>query len=49
MYRVDGVYPHYGCSSYVLRDGQVVEWVYTCDLGRDVGADWLGGQGKAPA
>ncbi len=49
MYRVDGAYPHYGCSNYVLRDGQVVEWVYTCDLGRDVGAEWLGGQGKGPA
>ena len=22
-------------------DGEVVEWRYTCDLGRDVGCDWM--------
>ena len=37
MYKVNGVFPGKGCSSYVLQDGDVVEWVYTCDLGRDVG------------
>ncbi len=42
MYRVDGEYPQYGCSKYTLQDGQVVEWVYTCDLGRDVGCVWSG-------
>lgn len=42
MYRVDGEFPRYGCSEYKLRDGQNVEWVYTCDLGRDVGAEWMG-------
>jgi len=31
MYRVNGVFPNYGCSKYVLKDGDVVEWVYTCD------------------
>lgn len=46
MYRVDGEYPNYGCSKYELKDGQVIEWIYTCDLGRDVGAEWMGGQGK---
>lgn len=46
MYRVDGEYPNYGCSKYKLKDGQEIEWVYTCDLGNDVGAEWLGGQGK---
>jgi len=24
----------------VLKDGDKVEWVYTCDLGADVGGDW---------
>ncbi len=43
MYRVDGEFPNYGCSKYELKDGQVVEWVYTCDLGKDVGAMWMGG------
>ena len=42
MYRVDGWYPNYGCSRYQLADGEVVEWRYTCDLGHDVGCDWMG-------
>jgi hypothetical protein len=37
MYRVNGWFPNYGCSLYLLQDGDKVEWVYTCDLGRDVG------------
>ena len=37
MYRVNGWYPNYGCSRYQLKDGDVVEWRYTCDLGEDVG------------
>ncbi len=39
MYRVNGEFPHYGCSKYTLKNGDVVEWLYTCDLGRDVGAE----------
>lgn len=45
MYRVNGVFPGYGCSKYVLKDGDVIEWVYTCDLGRDVGGEF----GTAPS
>ena len=37
MYSVNGWYPNYGCSQYTLKGGDVVAWVYTCDLGRDVG------------
>lgn len=37
MYKVNGWFPNYGCSRYQLKDGDVVEWVYTCDLGVDVG------------
>ena len=40
MYRVIGEFPNYGCSKYELKDGDVIEWVYTCDLGRDVGNEW---------
>ncbi len=43
MYRVNGWYPNYGCSRYQLADGDVVEWRYTCDLGRDVGDTYLAG------
>ena len=41
MYRVNGWYPNYGCSRYQLVQGEVVEWRYTCDLGKDVGCDWM--------
>lgn len=37
MYKVNGWFPNYGCSRYQLKDGDVVEWIYTCDLGKDVG------------
>lgn len=43
MYRVNGIFPNYGCSKYELHDGDIIEWLYTCDLGRDVGCKWLGG------
>ena len=37
MYRVNGWFPNYGCSRYQLQDGDHIQWVYTCDLGADVG------------
>ena len=37
MYKVNDWFPNYGCSRYQLKEGDKVEWVYTCDLGRDVG------------
>ena len=37
MYKVNGSFPNYGCSSYSLKNGDTVSWVYTCDLGADVG------------
>lgn len=40
MYLVNSEFPNYGSSKYLLEDGDVIEWVYTCDLGRDVGNDW---------
>ncbi len=44
MYKVNEWFPNYGCSSYYLKDGDVIVWCYTCEgLGADVGADeWLG-------
>lgn len=44
MYRVNGVFPNYGCSRYELQDGDVIEWLYTCDLGKDVGCVWMGNE-----
>lgn len=37
LYRVNGWVPNYGCSRYQLQNGDVIEWVFTCDLGYDVG------------
>ena len=44
MYKVNGWFPNYGCSSYYLKDGDEIVWCYTCEgLGTDVGADeWMG-------
>ena len=44
MYHVNGWFPNYGCSRYALQDGDVICWVYTCDLGADVGDNSMGGQ-----
>ena len=37
MYEVNGTYPDVGCSQYTLKNGDRVQWNYTCDLGRDLG------------
>ena len=37
MYSVNGVFPNYGCAAYTLKEGDVVAWRYTCDLGGDIG------------
>lgn len=42
MFKVNGWFPNYGCSSYYLSDGDVIEWVYTCNLGEDVGDNYMG-------
>ncbi len=39
VYEVNGWFPNYGCSRYQLSDGDVVQWLYTCDLGKDVGGN----------
>ncbi|MCL2134320.1 MAG: DUF4430 domain-containing protein [Candidatus Bathyarchaeota archaeon] len=45
MYKVNNWFPNYGASRYVLKQGDVIEWVYTCDLGKDVGGGYaIGGQ-----
>ena len=43
MYRVNGWYPNYGSSRYQLKEGDIVEWRYTCDLGNDVGGAYAVG------
>jgi len=41
MYKVNGWFPNYGCSRYQVKEGDVIDWVYTCDLGRDIGNVYL--------
>lgn len=36
-YKVNGWFPNYGCSEYVLEDGDSIVWAYTCNLGEDIG------------
>ncbi len=36
IYRVNGETSSCGCSDYLLKDGDVIEWLYTCDLGDDL-------------
>lgn len=36
IYRVNGAVPNVGCSSYALKAGDTVEWLYTCDFGNDL-------------
>ena len=40
MYCVNGVYPDYGVSKYDIQENDEIELNYTCDLGRDLGAEW---------
>lgn len=40
MYRVNGEFPEMSVSDYILHEGDVVEFLYTADLGRDVGENY---------
>lgn len=36
MYKVNGETPNVGCSGYKLKDGDIIEWVYTANIGKDL-------------
>ncbi len=36
VYRVNGEAPSVGCGEYKLKDGDIIEWHYTCNLGKDI-------------
>ena len=40
MYKVNDEYFGTGCGSYRVKDGDKVEFLYTCDLGRDIGNEY---------
>ncbi len=45
MYKVNDRFPGYGASQYLPKDGDTIHWIYTCDLGRDIGGEssYMGG------
>ena len=40
MFQVNGEFSDYGPTHYKVKDGDKITWVYTCDLGKDVGAEF---------
>jgi len=49
MYRVNGTFPSHSAAQQVLRAGDRVEWLFTRDLGEDIGGDAaIGGGGGGP-
>ena len=46
MYKVNGIYPKYGASQYIIKNDDIIEWVYTCDGGRDIGDDYSAKNGR---
>ncbi len=46
MYKVNDWFPNYGCSRYQLKAGDMIEWVYTSDLGKDVGGHYSARNGN---
>ena len=45
IYKVNGWFPNIDYSRYQLQEGGITEWVYTCDLDKDIGgADNAAGQ-----
>ena len=54
MYSVNGVFPNHSAGTYILKDGDILRWQYTKDLGKDVGDSYVpggspgGGQGPDP-
>ncbi len=41
MYRINGDFPDGGCGAYKLKDGDVIEWLYTLETGRDIGEEYV--------
>lgn len=36
MYSVNGEFPNVSCSDYKLKNNDIIEWRYTCNLGEDL-------------
>jgi hypothetical protein len=38
MYKVNGEFPSKAAGSWIMSPGDTIEWLYTLDLGKDLGA-----------
>ena len=38
-YLVNGKSQNYGCSKYVVKDGDTIQWRYSCNAGKDVAGE----------
>lgn len=36
-FKVNDIFPGVGSSQFEVNDGDRIEWVYTCDMGKDIG------------
>ncbi|WP_055106265.1 DUF4430 domain-containing protein [Paenibacillus ihumii] len=48
MYSVNGVFPNYSAGLYTLKNGDVLRWRYTTNLGKDLEAGDAGGGAPVP-
>lgn len=48
MYRVNDIYPNVSADMYVLQPGDRIEWLYTTDLGGDIGSVSGGSETEKP-
>ena len=44
MFRVNGALSDVGCGEKILQEGDYTEWLYTRDLGKDIGNEYNGGK-----
>lgn len=42
MFRINGEFSSVNCNEYVLSEGDLVEWLYTKNIGKDIGNDYMG-------
>lgn len=40
LYRVNGEFASVGCSEYKVKKNDNIEFIYTCDMGEDIGASF---------
>lgn len=40
MYFVNGEQPSVSCDEYKIKNGDKIEWIYTCNLGEDITVDY---------